>query len=152
VWSVEHHFTDYAACPDNLQFLSWLAGRTHRIQLATGAVIIPWNDPLRVAEKVAFLDHLSDGRAVLGLGRGLARVEYEGFGIDMGESRERFDEASRMIIEALDKGFIEGEGPFYPQKRTEIRPRPQSSFRDRLYCVGRSARDRSRASEIACTA
>jgi alkanesulfonate monooxygenase SsuD/methylene tetrahydromethanopterin reductase-like flavin-dependent oxidoreductase (luciferase family) len=127
VWSVEHHFTDYAACPDNLQFLSWLAGRTHRI-----------NDPLRVAEKVAFLDHLSDGRAVLGLGRGLARVEYDGFGIDMGESRERFDEASRMIIEALDKGFIEGEGPFYPQKRTEIRPRPQSSFRDRLYCVGMS--------------
>ncbi len=136
VWSVEHHFTDYAACPDNLQFLSWLAGRTSRIGLGTGAVIVPWNDPLRVAEKVAFLDHLSAGRAVLGLGRGLARVEYEGFGIEMSESRERFDEASRMIIEALDKGFIEGDGPFYPQRRTEIRPRPLAGFRDRFYCVG----------------
>jgi alkanesulfonate monooxygenase SsuD/methylene tetrahydromethanopterin reductase-like flavin-dependent oxidoreductase (luciferase family) len=138
IWSVEHHFTDYAACPDNVQFLSWLAGRTSRIGLATGAVIVPWNDPLRVAEKMALLDHLSDGRAVLGLGRGLARVEYAGFGIDMGESRERFDEAARMIIEALDKGFVEGEGPFYPQTRTPIRPRPRASFRDRLYCVGMS--------------
>jgi alkanesulfonate monooxygenase SsuD/methylene tetrahydromethanopterin reductase-like flavin-dependent oxidoreductase (luciferase family) len=138
LWPVEHHFTDYAACPDNLQFLSWVAGRTERIRLATGAVIVPWNDPLRIAEKVSMLDHMSNGRAILGLGRGLARCEYEPFGIDMGESRQRFDEASRMIIDALDKGFIEGDGPFYPQVRTEIRPRPQRGFRDRLYCVGMS--------------
>ena len=138
VWSVEHHFTDYAACPDNLQFLSYIAAKTKRIKLATGAVIVPWNNPLRVAEKVALLDYMSGGRAVLGLGRGLARVEYDGFGIEMSESRERFDEASRMIIDALDKGYIEGDGPYYPQARTEIRPRPPAGFRDRLYCVGMS--------------
>jgi alkanesulfonate monooxygenase SsuD/methylene tetrahydromethanopterin reductase-like flavin-dependent oxidoreductase (luciferase family) len=138
VWPVEHHFTDYAACPDNLQFLSWLAGRTAKLRLGTGAVIVPWNDPLRVAEKFALLDHLSGGRAVLGLGRGLARREYAGFGIDMGESRDRFDEASRMILNALEKGFIEGDGPHYPQSRTEIRPRPLRGFRNRFYCVGMS--------------
>ncbi|MFQ5514064.1 MAG: LLM class flavin-dependent oxidoreductase [Myxococcota bacterium] len=138
LWVVEHHFTDYAACPDNLQLLSWLAGRTRRIRLATGAVIVPWNDPLRVVEKVSLLDHLSGGRAVLGLGRGLARVEYEPFRVDMNESRERFDEASRMIIEALETGVIEGEGPYYPQPRTEIRPRPPAGFCDRFYCVGMS--------------
>jgi alkanesulfonate monooxygenase SsuD/methylene tetrahydromethanopterin reductase-like flavin-dependent oxidoreductase (luciferase family) len=138
LWCVEHHFTDYSACPDNLQFLSWVAARTRRIRLATGAVIVPWNDPLRVAEKVALLDHLSGGRAVLGLGRGLARREYAGFGIDMGESRARFDEASRMIVDALDSGFVEGAGPYYPQVRTEIRPRPRRGFRDRFYCVGMS--------------
>src|SRR5690606_9585861 len=108
------------------------------IRLGTGAVIVPWNDPLRVAEKMAFLDYLSNGRAVLGLGRGLARREYESFGLDMGESRERFDVAARMIIEALDSGFIEGAGPYSPQPRTEIRPRPRAGFRDRLYCVGMS--------------
>jgi alkanesulfonate monooxygenase SsuD/methylene tetrahydromethanopterin reductase-like flavin-dependent oxidoreductase (luciferase family) len=137
-WAAEHHFTDYSACPDNVQYLSYLAGRTSRIRLGTGAVIVPWNDPLRVAEKIAFLDHLSNGRAVLGLGRGLARREYDAFGLDMGESRERFDEAARMIVDALDTGFIEGTGPFYPQPRTEIRPRPKAGFRDRLYCVGMS--------------
>lgn len=138
VWAVEHHFTDYAACPDNVAYLSWLAGRTERIGLGTGAVIVPWNDPLRVAEKVTLLDHLSGGRAVLGLGRGLSRIEYGHFGIDMSESRERFDEGAAMIIDALEKGFIEGSGPYYPQPRTPIRPRPLSGIRDRLYCVGMS--------------
>lgn len=138
LWAVEHHFTDYAACPDNVAYLCWLAGCTERIRLGTGAVIVPWNDPLRVAEKITLLDHVSGGRAVLGLGRGLSRIEYKHFGIDMGESRERFDEAARMILDALEKGWIEGAGPFYPQLRTELRPRPRASFMDRLYCVGMS--------------
>ncbi len=138
LWAVEHHFTDYAACPDNVAYLSWLAGRTERIRLGTGAVIVPWNDPLRVAEKFTLLDHLSDGRAELGLGRGLSRIEYAHFGIDMGTSRERFDEGADMIVEALESGVIEGDGPFYPQPRTEIRPRPLAPVRDRLYCVGMS--------------
>jgi len=138
VWAVEHHFTDYAACPDNFTYLAMVAGCTERIKLGTGAVIVPWNDPLRVAEKISFLDHLSEGRLVVGLGRGLSRTEYAHFGIDMGESRDRFDEAARMIIDALDTGFIEGDGPFYPQVRTEIRPRPRAGIRERLYCVGMS--------------
>jgi len=138
VWAVEHHFTDYAACPDNVAYLSWLAGATSRVKLGTGAVIVPWNDPLRVAEKFTLLDHLSGGRAVLGLGRGLSRTEYGHFGIDMGESRERFDEGARMILDGLETGFVEGSGPFYPQVRTPIRPRPLRGVKDRLYCVGMS--------------
>ncbi|MFT4572187.1 MAG: alkanesulfonate monooxygenase SsuD [Candidatus Binatia bacterium] len=137
-WPAEHHFTDYSACPDNIQFLSWVAGKTERIKLATGAVIVPWNDPLRVAEKMIFLDHLSGGRAALGLGRGLARKEYDAFGLNMDESRDRFDEGARMIIEALETGWIEGDGPYYPQKRVELRPRPLAGFRDRFYAVGMS--------------
>ena len=148
LWPPEHHFTDYSACPDNVEFLAWLAGRTSRIRLATGAVIVPWNDPLRVAEKIVLLDHLSQGRAVLGLGRGLARVEYRSFGIDMAESRARFDEAARMIVAAVETGWIEGSGPHYPQPRTEIRPRPLASFRDRLYAVGMSPDSVVQAAEI----
>lgn len=148
LWSVEHHFTDYAACPDNLQFLSYIAGQTKRITLATGAVIVPWNDPLRVAEKVSLLDHISGGRAALGLGRGLARCEYEPMRIEMSESRERFDEASRMILDALDTGFIEGDGPFYRQPRVEIRPRPPKGLRDRFYCVGMSPESVEQAAQL----
>ena len=150
-WPPEHHFTDYSACPDNLQILSWLAGRTSRIELGTGAVIVPWNDPLRVAEKVALLDHLSNGRAVLGLGRGLSRLEYRHFGIDMNEARDRFDEGSRMILEALEKGEIEGAGPYYPQLRTPIRPRPLRGFRDRFYCVGLSPESVEQAARLGAT-
>jgi len=92
LWSVEHHFNDYSFCPDNIVYLAHMAARTKQIHLGAGAVILPWNDPLRVAEKVSLLDHLSNGRLLFGMGRGLARREYAGFGIDMDESRDRFDE------------------------------------------------------------
>ena len=139
LWPVEHHFTDYAACPDNAQFLAYMAARTSRIKLATGAVILPWNQPVRVAEKLVMLDYLSGGRAVFGMGRGLARCEYEGMGIPMEESRDRFDEAAPLIMEALESGIIENTNPtHYPQARTEIRPEPRGSFRERSYAVGMS--------------
>src|SRR2546423_271171 len=138
LWPVEHHFDDYSFCPDNTVFLAHMAARTRRILLGTGAVILPWNDPLRVAEKLALLDHLSDGRLLFGMGRGLARCEYAGFGIPMDESRGRFDESARMILDALETGFISGDGPHFPQPRTAIRPAPSRSFADRTYCVAMS--------------
>lgn len=138
LWPVEHHFDDYSFCPDNTVFLAHMAARTTRIALGTGAVILPWNDPLRVAEKIALLDHLAGGRVLLGIGRGLARSEYAGFGIPMDESRDRFDEAAPMVLEALETGWIEGGGPHYPQARTPIRPAPARSFRDRTFCVAMS--------------
>ena len=138
LWPVEHHFNDYSFCPDNTVFLAHMAARTKRILLGTGAVILPWNQPLRVAEKIALLDHLSDGRVLFGMGRGLARREYGGFGIPMDESRDRFDEAARMILDALDTGYIEGDGPYFPQPRTPLRPAPERSFEGRIYCVAMS--------------
>ena len=115
-----------------------MAGITSTIGLATGAVILPWNQPVRVAEKITFLDHISNGRAIFGVGRGLARREYEGMGVDMEESRDRFDESAAMVIDALETGFIEGDGPYYKQSRAEIRPRPISTWKDRFYSVAMS--------------
>src|SRR5262245_54077660 len=139
VWAVEHHFDDYSMCPDNTLLLAHVAGRTERVQLGTAAVILPWNDPLRVAEKVIMLDIVSGGRALFGMCRGLARMEYEALRVDMTESRGRVDEASAMIVKALETGWIEGDGPFYPQPRVELGPRPIRSSRDRLLCVAGSA-------------
>lgn len=138
LWPVEHHFDDYSFCPDNTVFLAHMAARTRDIRLGTGAVILPWNDPLRVAEKISLLDHLAGGRVLFGVGRGLARSEYAGFGIGMDESRDRFDEAARLVLDALETGWIAGDGPYYPQARMPIRPAPARSFRDRLYCVAMS--------------
>jgi len=139
IWPVEHHFSDYSFCPDNTQFLSYLAARTSTIDLGTAAVILPWNEPLRVAEKILLLDEMSGGRVRFGMGRGLSRREYEPFReIEMDESRGRFDEAAPMILDALETGFIEGSGPFYPQSRTELRPRPTRTFKGRTYAVANS--------------
>lgn len=138
LWSVEHHFDDYSMCPDNVVLLANVAGRTERVLLGTAAVILPWNDPLRVAEKMIMLDILSGGRAIFGMGRGLSRMEYAPFRIPMEESRGRFDESAAMIVQALETGYIEGTGPYYPQPRTRLRPGPVGSFRGRLYCVAGS--------------
>ena len=86
IWGVEHHFTDYTMCPDVLQFLSYMAGRTKTLQLGSMVVVLPWHNPVRVAEQFSVLDHLSDGRAIIGVGRGLARVEFDGFKLEMSES------------------------------------------------------------------
>jgi alkanesulfonate monooxygenase SsuD/methylene tetrahydromethanopterin reductase-like flavin-dependent oxidoreductase (luciferase family) len=140
IWPVEHHFFDYSFCPDNLEFLAYLAGCTSSIGLGTAAIILPWNEPLRVAEKVSMLDHLSNGRVRLGFGRGLSVREYAPFrGIEMEESRGRFDESAQMIVDALETGFIEGSGPYYEQPRVEIRPRPELSFAGRVYAVANSS-------------
>ena len=139
VWAVEHHFFDYSFCPDNLQWLSYIAGRTTRIDVGTAAVIMPWNEPVRVAEKVAMLDHVAGGRLRFGMGRGLSRREYGLFGgIEMDESRARFDEGATMVQEALETGWIEGDGPFYPQPRAAIRPAPTRTFDGRTYAVATS--------------
>jgi alkanesulfonate monooxygenase SsuD/methylene tetrahydromethanopterin reductase-like flavin-dependent oxidoreductase (luciferase family) len=151
VWSVEHHFDSFAMCPDTTQILSYLAARTSTILLGTGAVILPWNDPLRVVEKLIMLDHLCEGRLLVGLGRGLAKMEYEGFRVDMNEARERFDEAAPMVLRGLETGIVENNGPFYPQPRVEVRPRPTRSFADRLYCVAMSPDSQITAAELGAT-
>ncbi len=135
LWGVEHHFTDYTMCPDVLQYLTYFAGRTRHIQLGSMVVVLPWHDPMRVAEQVAVLDHMSDGRVVLGIGRGLGRVEFEGFGVDQGESRARFTEAAQMILEGLERGYCEYDGQYIQQAKREIRPRPFKSFRGRTYAA-----------------
>jgi alkanesulfonate monooxygenase SsuD/methylene tetrahydromethanopterin reductase-like flavin-dependent oxidoreductase (luciferase family) len=134
IWSVEHHFTDYTMCPDVLQFLTYMAGRTRRARLGSMVVVLPWHDPVRVAEQIALLDQLSGGRAILGLGRGLARVEYDGFRVDMNESRQRFVEYAELVLLALERGYIEG-GATLRQPRRDLRPAPLRSFRGRTYAA-----------------
>ena len=135
IWGVEHHFTDYTMCPDVLQFLSYMAGRTEKVQLGSMVVVLPWHNPVRIAEQFSVLDHLSGGRAVVGVGRGLARVEFDGFQLDMAESRTRFAESARMLVQALEEGVAESNGELIKQPRVDIRPTPFKSFKGRIYAA-----------------
>ena len=138
VGPVEHHFTDYAACPDPFQMLAFVAAKTSKIKLITAAVILPWNNPLRVVEQALELDILSEGRLILGLGRGAARREFRSFGVELADSREMFDEAALIIMNGVEKGIVEADGPFYKIPRTEIRPAPFKTFQDRILMVSMS--------------
>jgi alkanesulfonate monooxygenase SsuD/methylene tetrahydromethanopterin reductase-like flavin-dependent oxidoreductase (luciferase family) len=135
VWGVEHHFTDYTMCPDVLQFLSYMAGRTRTIQLGSMVVVLPWHDPMRVAEEVSMLDNLSGGRLILGMGRGAGKVEFDGFRLSMDESRSRFVECAEMLLRGLEQGYCEYDGAFVKQPRAAIRPAPFKSFRGRTYAA-----------------
>ena len=135
VWSVEHHFTDYTMCPDVMQFLSYMAACTERIQLGSMVCVLPWHDPVRVAEQVAMLDALSDGRVIFGIGRGTGRVEFDGFRVEMPEARARFAESADMILTGLEQGFLEYDGEFIRQPRVDLRPQPSRSFRGRTYAA-----------------
>ena len=90
--------------------LSYYAGRTHKITLGTGVIVLPWHDPIRVAEQIALLDILSGGRTLMGFGRGAATAEYEGFRIPMGEARGRFLESGATDHQRADKRFIRMAG------------------------------------------
>jgi alkanesulfonate monooxygenase SsuD/methylene tetrahydromethanopterin reductase-like flavin-dependent oxidoreductase (luciferase family) len=135
LWGVEHHFTDYTMSPDPIQYLSYFAGRTKHIQLGTMVVVLPWHDPIRVAEEAALIDHLSDGRFVFGIGRGIGRVEFEGFRVEQNDSREMFVEYAQTVLEGLERGYCEFDGKFVQQPKRDIRPRPFKSFRGRTYAA-----------------
>ncbi len=114
-WMVEHHFVRHGGLlPANYAFLSYLAGRTERIRLGTGATILPLNDPVRVAEQAAALDQLSKGRFDFGVGRGFIRDEFDAFGVPMKESRERVEEGVALIRKAWSDPTLEFEGGFRP--------------------------------------
>jgi alkanesulfonate monooxygenase SsuD/methylene tetrahydromethanopterin reductase-like flavin-dependent oxidoreductase (luciferase family) len=133
VWVSEHHFSDYQLTSQQAMVLSWLAGQTTRIRLGTFVTVLPWHDPVRAAEAFSVLDHLSGGRSLLGLGRGLGQKEFVGFRVPMGESRRRFKEYSHALLEGLETGVMAYDGDVYQQPPVEIRPDPLASFRGRTF-------------------
>jgi alkanesulfonate monooxygenase SsuD/methylene tetrahydromethanopterin reductase-like flavin-dependent oxidoreductase (luciferase family) len=133
LFALEHHFTGYAMSPAPCQLLSYYAGRTRRIQLGTAVIVLPWHDPVRVAEEIALLDVLCGGRCLFGFGRGAASVEYDGFRVPMGEARPRFVEAADIIVKALANDSFEHDGEFFHIPRTAVRPRPISHPERRFY-------------------
>ena len=143
IWGVEHHFTDYTMCPDVVQFLSYMAGRTKHVRLGSMVVVLPWHDPMRVAEQVSMLDHLSGGRMILGLGRGAGKVEFDGFRLDMGDSRELFVEYGEALLKGLESGVMEYHGKHYRQPATAIRPAPYKILPRPHLCRGRQPRERA---------
>jgi alkanesulfonate monooxygenase SsuD/methylene tetrahydromethanopterin reductase-like flavin-dependent oxidoreductase (luciferase family) len=133
LFALEHHFTGYAMSPSPTQLLSYYAGRTKRITLGTAVIVLPWHDPVRVAEEIALLDVISGGRCLFGFGRGAASAEYAGFRVPMEEARARFVESAKIVVEALTHDSFEWDGEFFKIPRTAIRPHPISHPERRFY-------------------
>jgi alkanesulfonate monooxygenase SsuD/methylene tetrahydromethanopterin reductase-like flavin-dependent oxidoreductase (luciferase family) len=113
VWVAEHHFREYGVVPSIFNLLSHLAARTERLRLGSGVVVLPLHNPLHVAEEAAMVDLLSNGRLQMGIGRGYQSIEFESLGLDLGEARDRFNEALDMIIGLWTQDDFSFAGKFY---------------------------------------
>jgi alkanesulfonate monooxygenase SsuD/methylene tetrahydromethanopterin reductase-like flavin-dependent oxidoreductase (luciferase family) len=97
---VEHHFSGWNQISATLTLLTWLAARTTRLRLGTAVMVLPWHNPVILAEQAATLDLMSDGRLDFGIGKGYRYSEFTGFAIPREEADARFDEALSVIVEA----------------------------------------------------
>src|SRR5438094_7282398 len=110
VWLAEHHFSNYGLVPSPLPFIATLAERTRRLRLGMAVLVLPFYQPLRLAEDIALVDQLSGGRLIVGVGRGYQPYEFARFGQTLDESRLRFDEALEVLVLALSRPTFSYEG------------------------------------------
>ena len=129
-WVAEHHFHEYGAIPSPAVWLAAAAQRTRRIRLGSAVVVLPFRNPLQVAEDYAMVDVLSGGRLNLGVGSGYLRHEFEGFGVRVEDKRERFDEALDVVLRAWTGERFSYDGRFHTVRDVRLnvvpvqRPRP----------------------------
>ena len=141
VWTIEHHFTPYTMVTNPLQYLTYIAGITKRVDLGTMVVVLPWHNPVRVAEDVNMLDSFLGPRRniICGVGRGLGRREYAGLGIDQNEARGRFDESLQVLNELMATGKCDFDGEYYKIHGLKLRPQPERDLSANLWCAGGTA-------------
>jgi alkanesulfonate monooxygenase SsuD/methylene tetrahydromethanopterin reductase-like flavin-dependent oxidoreductase (luciferase family) len=126
-WAIDHHFSPYIMTGGAVQHLTYFAGKTSRIDFGTMVIVLPWYDPVMVAEQVSVLDNLLQGRRLtLGLGRGAAKREFDGYRVPMDESRDRFAESLEVLRKAFSQEWFSHDGQFYHIPETTIRPRPRN--------------------------
>ncbi len=100
IFVVEHHFTGYGQVSASLNLLTWVAARTRTLRVGTAVMVLPWHNPVLLAEQAATLDLLSDGRLDFGVGKGYRHNEFASFRIPMSEADARFEESLAIIVKA----------------------------------------------------
>ncbi|BAY13770.1 LLM class flavin-dependent oxidoreductase [Calothrix sp. NIES-2098] len=124
-WVSEHHFSESNLSPSMLVLIGHLAALTSTIQLGTAAVLLPFHNPIRVAEDIATLDNLCNGRLLFGIAKGGPFPEQnKHFAISMGESRAQMLEAMALIQKLLYETDVSFNGQFYQCDRLTVYPKP----------------------------
>jgi alkanesulfonate monooxygenase SsuD/methylene tetrahydromethanopterin reductase-like flavin-dependent oxidoreductase (luciferase family) len=145
---VEHHFTGWNQVSATLQLLTWLAARTTTLRLGTAVLVLPWHNPVLLAEQTAMLDLLSGGRLDLGIGKGYRHTEFEGFCIPPREAQARFDESLEILQKAwTTRERFSHEGRFWHFKNVVVEPPPKQAPHPPLWTGAGSPASIQRAAE-----
>src|SRR6266481_3645899 len=139
IWLTEHHFIEYGLSVDPAALASAAASRTRRIRIGLAAAILPFHHPLRLAEQMALVDIISNGRLDVGVGRGNRPAEFRGYRVPQEESRERFDEAVEILRRAWTEERFSYDGRFFKVPEVSVIPKPVQRPHPPLYqvCVSR---------------
>src|SRR5713101_7425589 len=124
LWTSEHHFLDDGWSPSQLPILAAIAARTKRIRIGTFVLILPFHNPVRVAEDAATVDIISNGRLDLGVGPGNFLTEYETFGVPRRERRPRMHEGLEIIRRAFTENRFSFKGTYHAFPNLALSPRP----------------------------
>jgi alkanesulfonate monooxygenase SsuD/methylene tetrahydromethanopterin reductase-like flavin-dependent oxidoreductase (luciferase family) len=124
IWLTEHHFIEYGISVSPMALAAALAARTQRIHIALAAAILPFHDPIRLAEEIAFVDVLSRGRLRVGVGRGNRPIEFAGYRVPQEENRERFGEIVEIMIQAWTQERVSYQGKFFRIDGIPVVPKP----------------------------
>ena len=124
-WVAEHHFNPDAASASCLAILAHLAARTARIRLGSAASLLPFHDPIQIAEDVATLDILSDGRFDFGVAKGGPfPAQNKHFGVGGEDSRAKTLEALSLIEKLLTQDNVNFKGEFFHADEVSLTPKP----------------------------
>ena len=124
VWLAEYHFNATRVLSAPITIASALAARTEKIRIGLGVVCLPLGNPVRFAEEIATIDHISEGRVELGVGRGTFPNVHEGFNVPYGESRGRFEESLEVLVKAWGQEPFSFDGEFFSYNELEVHPKP----------------------------
>jgi alkanesulfonate monooxygenase SsuD/methylene tetrahydromethanopterin reductase-like flavin-dependent oxidoreductase (luciferase family) len=120
---VEHHFSGVGQVSSPLDLLSWVASRTSSIRVGTAVLVLPWHDPVLLAERAATLDLLSGGRLDLGVGKGYRHSEFAGFCVPEDEAEVRFEESLALILKAWSSDVpFSHDGQFWRYHEIVVEP------------------------------
>ena len=124
VWIAEHHFNDYGLCPSPPVLASFLAAKTTTLRLGMGVSLLPLHHPIDLAEELATLDVVSEGRLDVGIGRGGTLQDYQTFQSERDDSRARVEEGIALMRQCWSGAPFDFKGRFHSAERVHVRPRP----------------------------
>ena len=136
----EHHFTGIGQVSATLTLLTFIAARTARLRLGTAILVLPWHNPVLLAEQVATLDLLSRGRLDLGVGKGYRHNEFAGFAMPPNEAEPRFEEVLDVLVRALSSDVpFSHRGRFFRFDKVVVEPPPHQRPHPPLWLAAGSA-------------
>lgn len=135
-WFAEHHFSNYSICPSPLMMASYAAGMTRKIRVGAAVLVLPLYDPVRLVQEIGLLDLQSGGRAVIGIGSGYQKYEFDRYHRKLSEKTEVLMEVWDIIEMALSQGVIDYNGKHFQIPHSPIAVRPLQKPMPEIFVTG----------------